>query len=347
MPTCWTCGQEIEFRTIDGERRPIHLHGYCDGRSQYSDEAIGTAVPARCPHCNQMAYFVRHNGGNVWMDALGPPWPRHKCSNWEPERRTAAKDTLASPEEIKAVVRRYEEHAEKVHKKEETSTQSPVVASKQQLPILNKSTSVTMPHSSDPPKTVRADIGTQPEGRAVLDEQGRRRCDFCSAMVRPRKYSRHLKKMHGNAEASDAGRQSQGLLKVHGLGGTEANLLDADFSKLPQRSVRVLEHDKLVTLQGALLSDVLARVLSPIGDEFLSTSASYYVIAEALHGNRAVFAWAELDSTFSDRRVYVINKQDGEPLSDGTGPFRLLVRGEKKAARWLRQVTALSIRRAN
>jgi len=24
-------------------------------------------------------YFVRHNGGSVWFDELGPPWPKHGC----------------------------------------------------------------------------------------------------------------------------------------------------------------------------------------------------------------------------------------------------------------------------
>jgi len=24
-------------------------------------------------------FFVRHNGGSVWFDDLGPPWPKHAC----------------------------------------------------------------------------------------------------------------------------------------------------------------------------------------------------------------------------------------------------------------------------
>jgi hypothetical protein len=40
-------------------------------------------------------------------------------------------------------------------------------------------------------------------------------------------------------------------------------------------------------------------------------------------------------------------KWDGTALSDKDGPFQLVVPGEKRAARWVRQVTALKIRRAN
>ena len=68
---------------------------------------------------------------------------------------------------------------------------------------------------------------------------------------------------------------------------------------------------------------------------------------EAKDGYRATFAWAELDSTFADKAVYVVTKRDGKPLSEKEGPFRLVAPGEKRAARWVRQVTALRIRHAN
>jgi hypothetical protein len=48
-----------------------------------------------------------------------------------------------------------------------------------------------------------------------------------------------------------------------------------------------------------------------------------------------------------DKAVYVVTKRDGKPLSDKDGPFQLVVPGEKRAARWVRQVTALSIRQSN
>src|SRR5262245_59210180 len=32
-----------------------------------------------CPVCGAPVYFVRHNGGSVWFDSLGKPWPKHGC----------------------------------------------------------------------------------------------------------------------------------------------------------------------------------------------------------------------------------------------------------------------------
>ena len=35
--------------------------------------------PSNCPICRAPVFFVRHNGGSVWFDALGKPWPKHGC----------------------------------------------------------------------------------------------------------------------------------------------------------------------------------------------------------------------------------------------------------------------------
>ena len=80
MSTCQSCGEEIEWRTIDGRRVPIHP----DGGWECSVAALAT--PERtcwrtnCPNCGATPVFlVRHNGGSVWFDDLGAPWPIHAC----------------------------------------------------------------------------------------------------------------------------------------------------------------------------------------------------------------------------------------------------------------------------
>jgi len=64
-------------------------------------------------------------------------------------------------------------------------------------------------------------------------------------------------------------------------------------------------------------------------------------------GYRAVFAWAELDSSVMDKAVYLLTKRDGMPLTEKDGPFQLVVPGEKRGARWVGQVRALRILQAN
>ncbi|HXO78143.1 MAG TPA: hypothetical protein VN824_22970, partial [Puia sp.] len=59
---------------------------------------------------------------------------------------------------------------------------------------------------------------------------------------------------------------------------------------------------------------------------------------------QVVFSLAELDSSFTDRVVILADQVDGKPLPAGTGPFRMVVPGEKKPARNCFQVTGMVVR---
>ena len=46
--------------------------------------------PTTCPICGGSVFFIRHNGGSVWVDDLGIPWPKHPCfddDDYQPVRR--------------------------------------------------------------------------------------------------------------------------------------------------------------------------------------------------------------------------------------------------------------------
>jgi hypothetical protein len=48
-----------------------------------------------------------------------------------------------------------------------------------------------------------------------------------------------------------------------------------------------------------------------------------------------------------DKAIYLVTTRDGKPLSETEGPLQLVAPGEKRGARWVRQVSALRIRQAN
>jgi hypothetical protein len=50
---------------------------------------------------------------------------------------------------------------------------------------------------------------------------------------------------------------------------------------------------------------------------------------------RVVFALAELDPGYTDRVILLADRADGQPLDSKTGPFRIVVPGEKRMARRL------------
>lgn len=52
---------------------------YRDGEALCWLHSHDVARPSRCPYCARDVFFVRHNGGSVWFDELGWPWPVHAC----------------------------------------------------------------------------------------------------------------------------------------------------------------------------------------------------------------------------------------------------------------------------
>jgi len=87
---------------INGQRQPIHLHGgwncwdHSDGSSPdrslnlsrprlHSSYKIGTTYVnpnAHCPVCGAGVFFYRSpDEGRVFFDELGPPWPKHACTD--------------------------------------------------------------------------------------------------------------------------------------------------------------------------------------------------------------------------------------------------------------------------
>jgi hypothetical protein len=86
---CWHCGGEITFRYIDGVLKPLHLNGGCSTsgyvpppepvRRAWSESHDDFCRPSKCPYCQEPVFFIRHNGGSVWVDELEWPWPKHGC----------------------------------------------------------------------------------------------------------------------------------------------------------------------------------------------------------------------------------------------------------------------------
>ncbi len=137
------------------------------------------------------------------------------------------------------------------------------------------------------------------------------------------------------------------LLTVSGEVARPLKITAADLAKLPRRSVRAKGHDgKESSFDGVELSDVLKLAGVKFGEQLRGKDLALFLVVGATDGYQAVFALPELDHAFTDRFVILADRQDGKPLSEKEGPIRIVVPDEKREARWVRQVIALTIRRA-
>jgi len=135
-------------------------------------------------------------------------------------------------------------------------------------------------------------------------------------------------------------------LVVRGLDGKERQITASDLARLTRRDTTVSAHEVSGRYSGVALTDVLALVNAPLGDSLRSRALATFVTVEATDGYRVLFSIAELDSKFTDRVVILADSKDGQPLPAAEGPYRLIVPGEKRPARWARQVTRISLGRA-
>ena len=125
-------------------------------------------------------------------------------------------------------------------------------------------------------------------------------------------------------------------------------LTTADLASLPRQTIKVKDSKgKEATFEGVAIFEILKKAGARVGDKLRGGAMVDYLVVEASDGYRAVFALPELDPAFTDRLILIADTRDGKPMTAPEGPIRVVVPGEKKHARWVRQVTTLTLRRAS
>ena len=104
-------------------------------------------------------------------------------------------------------------------------------------------------------------------------------------------------------------------------------------------------HDgKEVSFEAIPLAEILKLAGVEFGERLCGKALANYLLVEAADGDRAVFGLPKLDPAFNDRDIILADRRDGSPLTARDGPRQIVVAGEKRQARWVRQVLALTIR---
>jgi len=120
-------------------------------------------------------------------------------------------------------------------------------------------------------------------------------------------------------------------------------LRQADLAALPRDSLRWDYHGTPHVYAGVRLDVLLRRAGVPM-DSLRGRDMTRRVVVEAVDRYRAVFALAEVAPGIGEREVLVADREDGRPLPEGVGPFRLVVPGDKGGMRAVRQVAAVRVR---
>jgi DMSO/TMAO reductase YedYZ molybdopterin-dependent catalytic subunit len=133
-------------------------------------------------------------------------------------------------------------------------------------------------------------------------------------------------------------------LLIKGAVKQELRLALNDLKSMPRTKVTAKGHDGSThEYEGVPLAYLLTKAGAPQAGDLRGKSMSLCVVAEGSDGYRAAFSLAELDPDFANESVLVADTADGKDLGPDQGPLRLVVLGDKRQGRWVRQLKSLSI----
>jgi hypothetical protein len=132
-------------------------------------------------------------------------------------------------------------------------------------------------------------------------------------------------------------------LQITDADGHATTVTAAQIANLPHVTLDVRDHDKPAQFEGVPLAALLSVAGIRLGEALRGPRLSEALLVEAADGYKVVFALAEVDPAFATREIILADKRDGKLLDAGEGPFRIVAPGDKRPARWVRQVIALKV----
>jgi hypothetical protein len=132
-----------------------------------------------------------------------------------------------------------------------------------------------------------------------------------------------------------------GPLKLS-FGDKSAEWTPATLAALPHKTLTVYnEHVKASqTYTGVPLIDLLVQLGLPAKQH--GKDMRLYLVAEGADGYEAVYSVAEINPDVHDAIVMVADTLDGKSLAE-SGPLQLVANGEKRPARWVRNLVAVRV----
>jgi hypothetical protein len=131
------------------------------------------------------------------------------------------------------------------------------------------------------------------------------------------------------------------------IDGKATTLTVADLQAMPQKTISVHnEHTKVdETYSGVLLGDLLAKYGLPVSQATHRKMLRSYLVAEGTDKYWVLYSVTEIEGSEHDGSVIVATSVNGKPLGED-GQLKLVDSGDKKPQRWVRNLTAITVKSA-
>jgi hypothetical protein len=147
----------------------------------------------------------------------------------------------------------------------------------------------------------------------------------------------------GQNTKSDAAPPAATALAIVDENGARHELKPADFAALPRQSAKATLHGKEGEFSGASLVDLLKSCGVEFGDKLKGRNAATVAVLDATDGYRIIVPLVDIDPATTDRIAIVADQRDGQPLDAKEGPYRLILPGDKREIRSIRNLVAIHI----
>jgi hypothetical protein len=129
--------------------------------------------------------------------------------------------------------------------------------------------------------------------------------------------------------------------------GKPTTLSVAQLAEMPQTTITVHnEHTKAdETYSGVLLGVLLAKYGLPVDKTTHQKMLRSYLVAEGTDKYWVIYSVTEVEGSEHNGTVMVATSMDGKPLGDD-GQFKLIDSEDKKPQRWVRNLSALTVKNA-
>jgi Oxidoreductase molybdopterin binding domain len=133
-------------------------------------------------------------------------------------------------------------------------------------------------------------------------------------------------------------------LTIKTYDGKTLTLSPEELAALPHRSVSVFNaHSKAnETYSGVPLADLLSKAGVPLGESVRGKLFLTAVVASGVDGYGVLYSLAEVDPSIHTGDVIVADSVDGKKL-DKDGAFKMVSSEERRPARWVRNLTSISV----
>ncbi len=133
-------------------------------------------------------------------------------------------------------------------------------------------------------------------------------------------------------------------LNIRTFEGKTLTLSPEDLAALPHKSVVVFNaHTKAnETYSGVPLADLLSKAGVPLGESVRGKLFMTGIVAEGTDNYGVLYSLAEVDPSIHTGDVIVADLLDGKKL-DKDGAFKMVSTEDRRPARWVRNLTAISV----